>query len=85
MRDTGPGVAAQEQDRIFSRFVRARGNRHRDGAGLGLSIERAIAEAHGGTVQVHSRPGAGALLTLVLPSHTEAERNEHEEAEVDAA
>jgi signal transduction histidine kinase len=70
VRDTGPGIAADEQDRIFSRFVRARGNRHRDGAGLGLSIVRAIAEAHGGSVQVRSGPGAGALFTLVLPSRT---------------
>ena len=76
VRDTGPGIAAEEQDRIFSRFVRARGNRHRDGAGLGLAIVRAIAEAHGGTVQVRSRPGAGALFTLVLPSRTELEEDE---------
>ena len=73
VRDSGPGIAPEEQDRIFSRFVRAKGNRHRDGAGLGLSIVRAIAEAHGGSVQVRSRPGAGALFTLVLPSGTEQE------------
>jgi signal transduction histidine kinase len=76
VRDTGPGIAVEEQERIFSRFVRARGNRHRDGAGLGLPIVQAIAEAHGGSVQVRSRPGAGALFTLVLPSRTEQEEDE---------
>jgi signal transduction histidine kinase len=68
VRDSGPGVAPDQQDRIFERFARARGNRHRDGAGLGLSIVRAIAEAHGGRVVLHSRPGAGALFTLVVPA-----------------
>jgi two-component system, OmpR family, sensor kinase len=67
VRDSGPGIAADEQERIFDRFVRAQGNRHREGAGLGLSIVRAIAEAHGGRVVLRSRPGAGALFTLVLP------------------
>lgn len=67
VRDRGPGVSEQEQARVFERFVRARGNRHRDGAGLGLSIVRAIAEAHGGRVELRSRPGSGALFTLVLP------------------
>jgi two-component system, OmpR family, sensor kinase len=73
VRDAGPGIAPEEQDRVFSRFVRAKGNRSREGAGLGLSIVRAIAEAHGGSVQLRSRPGAGALFTLVLPSRTEQE------------
>ncbi len=67
VRDSGPGVSEQEQERVFERFVRARGDRHRDGAGLGLSIVRAIAEAHGGRVELRSRPGAGALFTLALP------------------
>jgi len=68
VRDTGPGVPVEEQDRVFERFARARGNTHREGAGLGLSIVRAIAEAHGGRVVLSSRPGAGALFTLALPA-----------------
>jgi signal transduction histidine kinase len=68
VRDTGPGLAPEEHERVFERFARARGNRHREGAGLGLSIVRAIAEAHGGCVLLESRPGAGALFTLVLPA-----------------
>lgn len=67
VRDSGPGIDPAEQERVFERFVRARGNRHRDGAGLGLSIVRAIALAHDGRVELSSRPGRGAVLTLVVP------------------
>jgi signal transduction histidine kinase len=68
VRDSGPGIAADDQERVFERFARAKGDRHREGAGLGLSIVKAIAEAHGGRVLLRSRPGDGALLTLVLPA-----------------
>jgi signal transduction histidine kinase len=68
MRDSGPGVAADDQERIFERFARASASRRRsEGAGLGLSIVRAIAQAHGGRVELTSRPGAGATFTVVLP------------------
>jgi two-component system OmpR family sensor kinase len=69
VRDEGPGIAADDQQRIFDRFARASDSRRRsEGAGLGLAIVRAIAEAHGGRVRLSSRPGAGATFTLVLPS-----------------
>lgn len=68
VRDTGPGIAPEEQDTVFDRFVRGRDSRQRDGAGLGLSIVRAIAEAHRGRVELRSTPGSGALFTLVLPA-----------------
>ena len=59
---------ARDQARIFERFARASASRRRsEGAGLGLSIVRAIAEAHGGRVELASRPGAGATFTVVLP------------------
>jgi len=68
VRDTGPGVPVADQDRIFDRFARAAGSRRRsDGAGLGLAIVRAIAQAHGGVVRLSSRPGAGATFTVDLP------------------
>jgi len=68
VRDTGPGIAPREHRRIFERFARAAdGGRRSEGAGLGLSIVRAIARAHGGEVELHSRPAAGATFTLVLP------------------
>ena len=68
VRDTGTGIPAAEQRRIFSRFARGAHSRGRyEGSGLGLAIVRAIAEAHGGRVRVTSRPGAGARFELVLP------------------
>jgi two-component system OmpR family sensor kinase len=68
VRDSGPGVAPDDQERIFERFARASASRRRsDGAGLGLAIVRAIAEAHGGRVALSSRPGAGATFTVIIP------------------
>jgi two-component system OmpR family sensor kinase len=70
VRDEGPGIAADDQERIFDRFARASDSRRvSEGAGLGLAIVRAIAEAHGGRVRLSSRPGAGATFVLVLPVH----------------
>jgi signal transduction histidine kinase len=69
VRDSGPGVRPEEQERIFERFYRGRsGHRRSDGAGLGLSIVQAIAEAHGGRVEVDSPPNEGATFTVVLPA-----------------
>jgi heavy metal sensor kinase len=65
--DTGPGIAAGELPRIFDRFVRP-GGPGESGFGLGLSIAKAIAESHGGRIEVRSRPGAGSTFTAVLPS-----------------
>jgi signal transduction histidine kinase len=75
VRDTGPGIAPSEQARIFGRFSRGAAGRRTEGAGLGLSIVDAIARAHGGRVELSSRPGAGATFTVVVPaSVTEALR-----------
>jgi signal transduction histidine kinase len=68
VRDSGPGIALTEQRRIFERFTRARGTaRPSEGAGLGLSIVKAIAEAHHGRVELWSRPGAGSTFEIVIP------------------
>jgi signal transduction histidine kinase len=67
VRDAGPGVAAADRDRIFDRFARGDERRRSDGAGLGLAIVRAIAEAHGGRVTLDSRLGAGATFTVEIP------------------
>jgi signal transduction histidine kinase len=68
VRDSGPGVAPEDQDRIFERFARAAASRRRsEGAGLGLAIVRAIADAHGGRVSLSTRPGAGATFTIRIP------------------
>jgi two-component system, OmpR family, sensor kinase len=68
IRDEGIGVAAEEQARIFDRFVRGASSSGRyRGAGLGLAVVRAIARAHDGDVEVDSRPGHGARFTLLVP------------------
>ncbi|MEG3887992.1 ATP-binding protein [Microcoleus sp. herbarium19] len=68
VRDTGEGIAPIDQQRIFERFARA-ANSHRrsEGAGLGLSIVKAIAEAHGGKVSVSSQLGTGSTFALIMP------------------
>jgi signal transduction histidine kinase len=72
--DTGSGVPLEEQDRIFERFTRGRnGHRQSEGAGLGLSIVRAIAEAHGGRIELWSRPPAGATFEIVVPADQDEE------------
>jgi two-component system OmpR family sensor kinase len=66
--DTGPGIAEDEQTKVFERFTRGGDRRRRtDGAGLGLAIVQAIAEAHGGRVTLESRPGHGSRFTIAVP------------------
>jgi signal transduction histidine kinase len=67
VRDSGPGIPPSEQTRIFDRFARGSRNRSGDGAGLGLSIVKAIAEAHHGSIELESRQGDGTKFTMVLP------------------
>jgi signal transduction histidine kinase len=64
--DTGEGIAAADHERIFERFARGAHADDRPGTGLGLPIVKAIAAAHGGSIAVDSRPGAGATFTLSL-------------------
>jgi signal transduction histidine kinase len=76
--DDGPGVPASERDRVFERFHRtdAARNRSSGGAGLGLAIVRAIADAHGGTVSAGVSSFGGARFDLELPgviAHSERE------------
>lgn len=68
--DTGPGIPAAEQAKIFDRFVRADSARTRatGGTGLGLAIAKWIAEAHGGRISVESAAGAGSKFTVRLPA-----------------
>ena len=66
--DHGPGIPGEEQRLIFEKFGRVnQGGKAKPGAGLGLFIARSIAEAHGGSLEVESEPGAGATFTLRLP------------------
>jgi signal transduction histidine kinase len=68
VRDTGKGIDPNDHKRIFERFARAANSyRRSEGAGLGLSIVKAIAEAHGGKVELRSTLGTGSTFTIVLP------------------
>ena len=67
--DSGPGIDESDRTRIFERFSRGgAGGKRSEGAGLGLSIVRAIAVAHGGTVLLDSAPGRGATFTVLIPA-----------------
>jgi two-component system, OmpR family, phosphate regulon sensor histidine kinase PhoR len=69
VKDYGPGIPLEEQDRIFERFYRAKEMRLKPirGSGIGLALVQHIARAHGGDVTVESKPGDGATFQLWLP------------------
>jgi len=66
-RDTGIGVPVEEQDKIWQRLYRGDKSRSQRGLGLGLSLVKAVVEAHRGRVSVSSEPGSGSEFTVVLP------------------
>lgn len=67
--DTGVGIGPEDLPRVFERFYRADTSRARatGGTGIGLSIARAIVEAHGGSIRATSEPGKGSVFTIRLP------------------
>jgi signal transduction histidine kinase len=65
--DTGPGVPVAERDAIWRRLYRGDSSRSQRGLGLGLSLVKAIVEAHGGTATISEAPHPGARFTLSLP------------------
>jgi len=69
VHDDGPGVPLSDQPHLFERFYRVHKDRSRDagGSGLGLSIVKHTVQAHGGTVELQSTPGAGATFIVHLP------------------
>ena len=68
--DDGPGISEADQARLFERFFVGRNDRSgpREGVGLGLPTALAIAQAHGGTIEVQSALGRGSTFTLVVPT-----------------
>jgi signal transduction histidine kinase len=69
VRDTGPGIAPADRERIFEEFqqVDTSSTRRKGGTGLGLAIARRIVELHGGRIWVESTPGQGATFCFTLP------------------
>jgi len=67
VRDSGIGIAPEELPRIWDRLYRADRSRSERGLGLGLSLVRAIVQAHHGRVEVESTPGIGSAFKLILP------------------
>ena len=74
VRDYGMGMTEEETERVFDRFWRADPSRTRTigGTGLGLAISLEDAVAHGGTLDVWSKPGKGAVFRLTLPRTRDA-------------
>jgi signal transduction histidine kinase/CheY-like chemotaxis protein len=67
--DTGPGISAADQARVFTEFTQVGDVELRQqGTGLGLPLARRLAQAHGGDITVESEPGHGARFTLILPA-----------------
>jgi signal transduction histidine kinase len=70
VEDVGPGISVEDQTRLFERFFVGRRDRQgsRDGIGLGLPTALAIAQAHGGAIEVESAVGVGSVFTLAVPA-----------------
>lgn len=68
--DDGPGLPAGNENQLFEKFTRGQGESSSGGVGLGLSIVRAVVEAHNGNVKAENRATGGACITLRLPAGT---------------
>ena len=69
VRDSGPGIAENELERVFERFYRSDPSRQRNagGSGLGLAIAKSIVEKHNGRIWAESKPGEGTTIVIHLP------------------
>ena len=69
VEDEGPGIRAEDQARVFEPFVRLESSRNEEtgGSGLGLTLVKAIAEGHGGSVTLKNRDAGGLCASLRLP------------------
>jgi two-component system sensor histidine kinase SenX3 len=86
VRDSGIGIAVEEQDELFTRFFSAKGPRRREtlGAGLGLYIVKQIVDGHDGSIRVESQPGHGSTFTMRLPVRSGETRRRASDRVVDA-
>lgn len=65
--DNGPGISAEDREKLGQAYERGSGGARAEGTGLGLSLVRALAALHGGTLSFHDAPGGGALVRVTLP------------------
>ena len=73
VRDTGIGIAPEDQSKIFEEFRQVGRERSREGTGLGLTLTKRFVELHGGAITVESTPGKGSVFSFTLPIHHAAE------------
>lgn len=69
VRDTGIGISAEDQERIFEEFYQVGASRTQEGTGLGLALTRRLVELHDGQLTVESEPGVGSTFTVTMPLH----------------
>ena len=69
VRDTGVGIDAEHQDKIFEEFYQVGAAKTQEGTGLGLALTRSLVHLHGGRLTVKSKPGEGSTFTVILPLH----------------
>ncbi len=69
IQDEGEGIHPEDLPHIFEPFYQGKKSRKRGGTGLGLALVKAMIEAHGGSIRVHSHPTKGATFTIILPVH----------------
>ena len=67
VEDGGPGIPQDQRETIFDPFVRGRGKQNVEGSGIGLSLVRAIAQAHGGEVSIGESELGGARFVIKMP------------------
>jgi signal transduction histidine kinase len=67
VRDTGIGVAPEDQERIFEEFRQVGRERSREGTGLGLTLTKRFVELHGGRIWLESTPGKGSTFAFTMP------------------
>jgi signal transduction histidine kinase len=72
VRDTGIGISAEDQERIFEEFYQVGASRTQEGTGLGLALTRRLVELHHGELSVESEPGVGSTFTVTMPLHQAA-------------